>query len=148
MPLAALSITKCSISESRKQRRKYLSYKMSNCFPNLFQFPTTSRMVSEKTISFCTNKIHIQLFIFKTFFLWECIIKGMFRVILRLFASDPSKTSFVATVYLSFFFFKFFVNQISHNSIYSEKNTESWVYFIHFLGIRCWCPPKEQLKEK
>lgn len=65
MPPAALS--QCSISESRKPRRKYLSYKMSNCFSNSFQFPTTSRRVSEKTISFCTNPIHIQLFIFKKF---------------------------------------------------------------------------------
>lgn len=33
----------------------------------------------------------------------EHIIKGTFRVISRLFASNPLKTSFVATVYLSFF---------------------------------------------
>ena len=67
MPLAVLSITKYSISESRKQRREYLSYKMSSCFPNLLQFPTTSRRLSEKTISFCTNQIHIQLFTLKKF---------------------------------------------------------------------------------
>lgn len=120
MPLAALSIMKCSISESRKQRRKYLSYKMSNCFPNLFQLPTTSRRGSEKTVNFCTNPIYIQLFIFLKFCLGMCHqrnVQGYSEAIfLQSFRNQFGRFSIFV-----FFSFKTFVNQISHNSIYLGK---------------------------
>jgi hypothetical protein len=47
-----------------------------------------------------------------------------------------------------FFSFKNFVNQISHNSIYAEKDAESWIYFSHFLGIRYWLPSQRATQEE
>lgn len=85
--LAALYHELFLFSQMRKQRKKYLSYKMSNCFPDLSQFPATSRWVSEKTISFGTNQVCMQLFILKNV-PRDCTIKGTFRVIFRLFASN------------------------------------------------------------
>lgn len=123
MPLAPLSITKCSISESRKQRKKYLSYKMSNCFPNLFQFPTTSRRVSEKTISFCANQIHIQLFIFLNLFPLGMHHQRNVQSYSEAICLRSCKNQFCS--YRIFVFslppLKIFVNQVSHNLIYSEK---------------------------
>lgn len=118
---------------------------MSNCFPYLFHFPTTSRRVFEKTISFCTNQIHIQLFKTNNF-LWICIIKGMFRVTVRVFASKPFRMGFAAIICLSLPPPLNVVNQISHNSSCLGKNdTKSWIYFIYFLGIRLHVLPKSNL---
>lgn len=145
--LAALYRELFLFSQRRKQRKKYLSYKMSNCFPDLFQFPTTSRRVSEKTISFCTNQVCIQLFIFK-----KCSqglhhqrnIQGDFQAIcLQCFVNQIFSYSM-----LGFFFPLNLCKSNKPQFNLCRKNVESWIHFIHFLGIRYWCSIEDQLKKK
>lgn len=128
--LASLSITKYSISESTTHRRKYLSYKMSNGFPNQFQFPTTSRRLSENTISFCTNQVHIQLFTFEKLS-WGTYhqrnVQGYFEAI----CLQSFKNQFCSySIFVFFSPFKYFVKQISHNSICLGKKVPRVGYLL------------------